>query len=108
MTCIPSCPVRTSAIASRSATQRATWSSVFKATPRSYPSRLPPIHGALELRLRHLRAALDAHVPGLVGELGARAPLVPARARAQAAAPPGRDVLPGQARGLLRLAGPRP
>src|SRR3954466_11238812 len=93
---------------SRSATQSAMWSSVFKPTPRCYLSRLPPIHGALELRLRHLRAALDTHVPRLVVELVTGPPLVALRPRAEAAAPPGRDVVARQTRGPLRLAGPRP
>src|SRR5947208_10148414 len=64
-----------------------------------------PVHGSLQLRLVHLRAAADPVILRLLVELVA-GPTAGASVRAQAAAPPGRDVRPRQSRGPPRLTGP--
>src|SRR6478672_9666673 len=60
--------------------------------------------GALELRLRHPRAALDAVLTGLVPELVVRPP-AGAPMGAQTAAPRRRDVVERRPARLARLAG---
>ena len=60
----PEVRVANSAMRSRSATQSATWSSVvgsMSEDTRASQPLLPPVDRPLELLLRHLRAALDAH-----------------------------------------------
>src|SRR3954469_7622346 len=66
---------------------------------------LPAVDRALQLLLVHARAALDAHVLGLVVELLLRASLLPVGTGAKATAAARRHVLARQARGGLRLAG---
>src|SRR5204862_4059175 len=104
ITCMPTCAVTKSAIGSRSATQRATWSRVRGLT--SGPEYLSEAglpralagDGALQLRLVHLRASLDPATLRLVVELLLRAALRTA-ARAKPAAPARRDVACRAARG---------
>src|SRR2546428_6579351 len=57
-----------------------------------------PVHGSLQLRLVHLRAAADPVILRLLVELVA-GPTAGAGVRAQASSPPGRDVRPRQSRG---------
>src|SRR5205823_7431098 len=109
ITCMPRCSVTKSTSGSRSATQKATWSSVFGFTLRGYPRGrglslglgLLPVDRPLELRLLHLRPALDPQLPSLVVELVARPSPRAARARPEAATAPGGDVLLGEPRRLL-------
>src|SRR5207302_6353823 len=85
ITCMPSCSVANCAIESRSATHSATWSRVFKGTRPRYRCDSLLLRGdrPLQLRLVHLRAALDAETLRLVVELLLRPPLpVPARGAA--------------------------
>src|SRR4051794_36101723 len=65
------------------------------------------VDGPLELGLVHLRAALDAPVLGLLVELIAGAS-ARSLVRAEAAAPPRRDVVGGRLARRLRLAGSGP
>ena len=110
MTCMPRWLVTKSAIGSRSATQRATWSRVSGVTGRQDSQRLlPPVDRALELLLGHPRATLDVQPPGLVVELLLGAPSRPVRAGAQtasAAGPPEPVEEPTVPTGLARAVEP--
>ena len=111
--CMPRSAISRSAIASRSATQSATWSMVraVTASQRSDAATLcvelllATVDRPLELLLGHPRAPLDAHPLGLVVELLLRAALGPLRPRAQPAAAARRDV---RARRASRTSSPRP
>src|SRR4051794_37239763 len=97
--CMPTPPVTKSAMRSRSATQRATWSRVSGCIGESIVveeglTAPPPelrllssVDSALELRLVHLRAARDVHPLRLVVELLLGAALRAIRAGALSAAP---------------------
>src|SRR5436309_9197476 len=62
------------------------------------------VHGPLQLALVHARASAHAEAARLLVELFARAPARTAPARAQAAAPPRRDVTRGAARACAAFA----
>src|SRR4051794_26828 len=107
--CMPTRSVTKSAIASLSATQRATWSSVSGVTRARITTRLlPAVDCALQLLLVHLRTTRDVHPLGLVVELLLGAPALAPRARpAEPAAAARRHVTRRRARALPRLALPR-
>src|SRR5262245_32472573 len=75
--------------------------------PSVSPPALLALHGAEELPLVHLRAALDAEILGLLVEL-VKGALARPVARSEPATPEGRDVLQRLTRCLAGLTGPRP
>src|SRR5579872_5250495 len=81
MTCIPSRATASSAIASRSVTQNATWSSVRAVTRPRIPADLrATVDRALQLSLAHARAARDVEPARLPVQLLLRAGLALPRA----------------------------
>src|SRR4051794_249420 len=75
--------------------------------PRVTPQLFAAVDGALELRLRHLRTALDAHLLRFVVELLLGAPLRAVRAGPEPAAAARGDVPRRRPGRRLRLAAPR-
>src|SRR5262249_51461579 len=95
----------TSAVSAPSSTRRSrAETSATRSSPSAGPEPLlPPVDRALQLRLAHPRAALDAEAARLVVELLFRAPLRPICPGAEPAAAARRHVGPREPRARARL-----